>query len=198
MQPRSSDRVVLLGKTGAGKTSAINALFGLSWPTDTAVACTKSVMAVHITNEDYPPAPEAGILVMDSPGIAECTESDEAYFEHYVDAVSTADRILWFFQADTRVYKPDQIMLKRLSPFFKPSARFFICLNHVDQIAPGDWDSCLNIPSARQLANIAEKVEDVHNRFSKIYMIGVHQILPCAVTAGYGLDVIRQKALDWR
>jgi len=40
--------VLFFGKTGVGKSSTLNALFGLNWATDDAVACTKEPQLAYL------------------------------------------------------------------------------------------------------------------------------------------------------
>jgi predicted GTPase len=69
------------GQTGAGKTSLSNALFGLSWRTDYAVACTQTV-----TQYEGKMLPEFGHgkdldwRLCDTPGIGESEYADDKHF----------------------------------------------------------------------------------------------------------------------
>jgi len=175
-----------MGKTGAGKTTAVNRLFGLDWQTDSAVACTRELNQALVSLPSQEPSYR--IQVVDTPGIAESQHMDEYYWEQYEQAVLGAAVLLWFFQADTRVYKPDQLMLKKLSPLLSESTCLIVCLSQVDNMGPGDWDIVQNKPSHAQLANLELKIDDLHEKLSKVVRLDRASIIPCSIKCGFGLS----------
>ena len=60
LSPTKKDKltVVFFGKTGVGKSSTLNALFGLNWATDNAVACTKKPQFFDLNTSNYADFPE--------------------------------------------------------------------------------------------------------------------------------------------
>lgn len=161
----SKDVISFFGKTGVGKTSTINTLFSLSWPTDNAKACTTNLnFHRHITNTG------GEKLIIDIPGISESIDADEIYYESYIQAVSHSGTVVWILQGDSRVYRPDQIALLKLQRYFPTHCRFILGLNQIDRIH-GSWNDVLNSPSVEQSLHIKEKVNDIHNKFNKYFEI---------------------------
>jgi len=183
--------VVFFGKTGSGKTTTINSLFKLNWPTDNAVACTRACQAVLVTG--YSQSANDRLVLIDTPGVGEDQMADRKYFREYKRCVSRANHIIWLFQADTRVYRPDQIMLKKLLPHFRSSNLLTIGLNHIDRIGPGNWNYRKGQPSKSQSRNISNKLVDVHGRFSKIVPFEAGQIVPYSARWGFGLNQLRDR-----
>jgi predicted GTPase len=185
--------VAFFGKTGAGKTSAINRLFGLSWPTDNAEACTKQlhrhVASVQVAGQRE----QRPLVVIDTPGIAESEQADDDYFACYSEALEQARTVVWLFQADTRVYRPDQIALLTFVPLCSPQTRWVIGLNHIDRIGPGEWDVEANRPSPAQSISIAEKIVDVNRRLAKYLPFLEGDVVPLSAHYGYGFDELRHR-----
>lgn len=159
---KPKDIVVFFGKTGVGKTSTINALFNLDWETDNAKACTSELkFEVHNNESDNQ------LLVVDTPGIAESEMADKTFFEMYVDALSNCGHLIWIFQGDTRVYRPDQIAFKKLNQYFRNDLKITMLLNQIDLIGEADWNKDKNEPSANQFEYIEEKKNDILEKFQK-------------------------------
>lgn len=185
--------LVLLGKTGAGKTSTINALFNLSLPTDNAVACTKELAPIVIKRPEIPDAPVEGMVVVDTPGLGEDQEADARYWDLYVQCVARADHVLWLLQADTRAFRSDQVALRELFSHMRDDAILTIGLNHVDRIGPGDWNHETNEPSFEQVSCIIEKLDDVAARFSKVANLAPGALVAYSAHRRYGLDMLQRR-----
>ncbi len=189
--------ITFFGKTGVGKTSTINTLFGLNWDTDNVEATTTSLHSRLFKNDELPEwdIPGDGLNVTDTPGIGESEMADDTYFPLYRDAISRSDCLVWLFQADTRVYRPDQTALKKLSGFINPDARVIFGLNRIDEIGPDNWNFKLNRPSEEQEISIREKIADVCSKFSRIISIGPGNILPYSAKYGFGLQNLRRSSV---
>lgn len=179
---------VFFGKTGAGKTSLLNCLFKLNWATDDSVSCTtelnfKTYAPFELSSEQKIP-----LRVVDSPGIAESELTDESYFPQYTKILSEAQQIIWVFQADTRVYKPDQLAIKKFYPHIRENTDFIIALNQVDNIYPLNWNLEDNTPSDSQYLHIIEKKADVIKHFEKALPCPIRDVVPCSARYGYGND----------
>lgn len=181
---------VFFGKTGAGKTSLLNRLFNLSWATDDAVSCTKELTFQTYAPLELSPAQRTPLRIADSPGIGESELADNDYFPFYVKILSEAQQIIWVFQADTRVYKPDQVAIKKFYPYIRENTDFVIALNQVDNIHPLDWNSENNTPSESQQLYIEEKKVDVIDHFEKVLPCPINAIVPCSARYGYGIDIL--------
>jgi uncharacterized protein len=187
--------LTILGLTGAGKSSLCNALFGLNWATDDAIACTQEVQSYEgkmISLLDSNGNKEWKLL--DTPGFDESGEADEHHITKNYGAFHAADIIIWTVQSDTRAFAPDQKAILKLTEKNQkiPSARYVIALNQIDRIYPENWNFERNEPSQEQISLIPSKVELVYERFHKYLPISIDSIIPCSALRGYGLrDIVK-------
>lgn len=184
-------RVIFFGKTGAGKSSTINALFHLNRPTDNAVSCTREVEALTVAD----PRGRA-LVVVDTPGLSESQEKDVEYLPLYQSALVGVHHVVWLLQGDTRTYRADQRMLRSVLPFFPTDARLTIGVNHIDCIGPGDWDPTRNVPSRQQQLSIQERIADVVRKMSKVAPLTTGQVVCYSATRGFGLDRLRNRLVS--
>jgi len=167
-------KIVFMGKTGAGKTSAINKIFGLYWKTDSDIECTRIIQAAWIRNDRK----EFGnrydsIMVIDTPGIAAALENDAYYMPFYHHALALANCIVWVSQGNTRADSADQIMLQKLKPYIRNGTKFLVCVNHVDKIGEKyseNWDADKNEPKEKMLYSIHIRCGELRSRFAEVSM----------------------------
>jgi predicted GTPase len=194
--------VLFFGKTGVGKSSTLNALFGLNWATDNAVACTKKPQFADL-DAPYPGFSYQKVRVVDLPGIGESPTADKKYTAYYKKWIPQADSLVWITQADTRAYKRDEIFLKKLKPLFKSSLFLIIALNKIDSLGVYEGERPFDIeegePSEDQLRLIPEKIDDVYGIFKSAVDGKVafekNQIVPYTSVYGWGLENLKRKIL---
>jgi len=90
-------KVSIVGQTGVGKSSLINALFNTKLKTDAVKPCTKEIEEIPITNKQG-----HTLLFYDLPGIGESVEADEKYLQSYCHHLMESDVVLWAIHADSR------------------------------------------------------------------------------------------------
>lgn len=195
----SAENVLVFGKTGVGKTTTLNILFGLQWRTDHAVACTDKPKARLLTYQQYPTLLKP-VRVVDLPGIGESLAKDEEYWPFYAEWVPRADRLLWITQADTRAYKRDEVFLSRLMGMFKPTMRLTLGLNKADCL--GVDEGCDGFDHSRQRLSEAQanqlpaKLDDVFSLFAGTLggclAFGRDDIVPYSASSGWGVAGLRQ------
>lgn len=195
MKKINSYKVCFLGRTGNGKSSLINALFGTNFPTNPLVACTKEMYSVTVL--EIGPNGEEGITVYDTPGIGEFS-SDSKYERYYQHAVSVADCIVLVTTFD-RTDAPAQRLLKRLKQFINSEneVRFVIALNHIDsKIITDDngsyepWDEQLNEPTQKCCKNIDERISIIHQKFDDKFL--PFNVIPVCALRQYGIEKLKE------
>lgn len=190
----NSYKVCFLGRTGNGKTTLINALFGTNFNTDPLVACTKELYSVTLMNN----CPEGfeGITVYDTPGIGEFS-SDAIYQRFYEEAVSEANCIVLVTTLD-RTDAPAQRLISRILPFVNAKAapvKFVVAVNHIDsKVVAGEktytpWDDIENKPTETCLNNIEERIDIINQRFNKYLPISA--IVPVSGLRKYGINELK-------
>lgn len=191
--------VCFIGRTGNGKTSLINAMFGTKFSTDPLVSCTKEMYSVTVL--DSHPKRKESTTIIDTPGIGEFS-SNSHYQRYYEHAVGIADCIVLVTTFD-RTDAPAQRLLMSLRPFLntKKTPRFVIALNHIDsRIIAGDdnsyvpWDENGNCPTARCQENIQTRINIIHERFDDLFL--PFDIVPVCAMRNYMVEELKDKIIS--
>ncbi|GJD20380.1 hypothetical protein RIVM261_053360 [Rivularia sp. IAM M-261] len=100
-------KVAIIDKTGVGKSTTINSLFGLEEKVSHTTTGTTEASENNIS------LPDGGRLsVIDMPGLGEDIELDKQYIEIYKRILPSADVVLYLVQADMKAMKEDQKILR--------------------------------------------------------------------------------------
>lgn len=173
-------KIGVFGKTGAGKSSLVNAIFGQDvCPVSDVEACTREIQEANV----------GGIILVDCPGIAESKERDEEYHKLYSDLIPKMDAIIWVLQGDNRSYGPDIEFYELLRECFKTkdgkNAPIYFALNQVDKIEPfREWDVDICQPGPKQAQNIKAKVENV----AAVFKTASNMVIPVSAVERYNLS----------
>ncbi|MET7421167.1 GTPase [Dactylosporangium sp. NPDC005555] len=181
-------RVAFLGKCGSGKTSLVNALFGLDFKTGGYAATTLDLQREIVR---IPGMPEP-VEVVDTPGFAESVETEQQYRALYQSLLPTVDHIVWVTSCHPRVFRPDQEALVDLADAIGATG-MTVVLTKADTIGPNDWDEAAGRPSPGQLVSLREQAGNVFAKFAPYSTaLGIESIVWCATPTGWGLDVITE------
>lgn len=175
-------RVGILGKTGVGKSTLCNALFGQDVAPVCAVdSCTRQPQEITLALKNG-----NGISLIDVPGVGESEARDTEYATLYRNLLPQLDLLLWVIKGDDRALSIDQRFFKQIvQPQIEEAALPVVfVINQVDKVEPStewDWKHCL--PGPEQGRNIERKLASV----SRLFELPLSHI--CAVSAGqnYGL-----------
>jgi uncharacterized protein len=174
-------KVGILGKTGVGKSSLCNSLFGKDTAkVDDVAGCTKNPQEVFL-----PFAGETGVKLIDCPGIGENDLSDKEYIALYKSLIPQFDLILWVVKADDRALAEEERAYKNIvRPTMKVGIPFIVAVNQVDKMEPyKEWDFARSVPSQTQSKNVTQKVKIVQKLFNLID----GKVLAVSATEKYGL-----------
>jgi predicted GTPase len=180
--------VGVFGKTGAGKSSLCNAVFGRDiCPISDVGACTRRAQEVQLG------IGSKGMKLLDVPGVGESGVRDEEYDRLYREWLPKLDLVLWVIKADDRALASDESFYKRLvRPYVEVGKPFFIVLNQVDKIEPfREWDEQARQPGPRQAANIEEKRRSVAGFFG----LPLDQVITVSANEHYGLVELVDKVI---
>ena len=175
-------KVGVFGKTGVGKSSLCNALFGQDICSISDVqACTRNPQEILLTLGDS----GQGIKLVDVPGVGEDKKRDDEYDALYKKLLPELDLIFWVFKGDDRANASDEDFYKRLiRPYVNAGKPFLAVINQVDKIEPfREWSEEENAPGVKQLKNIKEKCNHVANFLN----LPVAQVIPVSANERYGL-----------
>ena len=199
-------KIAIIGKSGAGKTTTINALFGTNWHVSDIKTGTTEAQQETFTLKSG-----SKITMVDMPGLGDSRAKDAIFINEYKRILPEADIILYVLQADDRGFASDMKILKEVVlPCAKNALdKIIIGINKVDLLGMNEglkWNRTINLPSERQAQLIEQKCTDAIKRISKslglkkeniVYFSAIqyyrlYELLYCLVMAG---DV-RISALD--
>lgn len=181
--------VGVFGKTGAGKSSLCNAVFGKDVCEISDIAgCTRKPQEVILDIGGK------GIKLLDVPGVGESNERDKEYAELYRSILPELDLVLWVIKGDDRAFSSDETFYKSLvRPYIDKGRPFIIALNQVDKIEPfREWDESAQKPGAKQAENIEQKRISV----AKIFDLPYSCVIPVSANEKYGLVQLVEKIIE--
>jgi len=182
--------VGILGKTGAGKSSLCNALFGKDVAAvDDVAGCTRYAQEFTLAYKNG-----KGIALIDVPGVGETTDKDSEYAELYQRLLPEMDLILWVVKADDRALSIDEHCYRTLiQPYLaQRDIPVLFVLSQVDKLEPyRQWDTALQLPGPDQVKNVSRK----QIQLSQVFDIPLSQICATAASEGYGLSTLIEQII---
>ncbi|MDC7698320.1 GTPase family protein [Vogesella indigofera] len=178
----------VMGKTGAGKSSLCNALFGCDIAETSAVeACTRTPQEIEWSLQEG-----KGLSLIDMPGVGESEVRDSEYAELYRQLLPELDLVLWVIKGDDRALSIDEhFYLQVLLPLIWDSTvPVMFVVSQVDKVEPcREWDWRKNHPGPCQGLNVTAKVEQVR----RLFKLPESQVCAIAAEEGYGLAELVEK-----
>lgn len=156
-------KIGILGKTGAGKSSLCNAIFGTEIAKISDIeACTRKAQEIEVKSSDG----ISGIILIDMPGVGESQERDKEYAELYDKWLPVMDIIIWVIKGDDRALSVDEKVYKDHVEKYKSTTPIIFVISQVDKIEPqSEWDHINKKPGSNQLMNIQKKAAIIQNSF---------------------------------
>jgi small GTP-binding protein len=175
-------KIGLFGKTGTGKSSLCNALFGQDICEISDIeACTRDPKEVLLEIGGQ------GIKLIDMPGFGESEERDRECAKLYDALLPELDLVLWVLKADERDYTTVSSFYQGLVKSHSEIVNlpFFFVLNQIDMIEPfRGWNEQEHSPGDAQFRNIDKKKKTV----AKYFDIPKSKIISVSANEKYNLD----------
>ncbi|HBC7429043.1 TPA: 50S ribosome-binding GTPase [Providencia rettgeri] len=183
-----SPTIGLMGKTGTGKSSLINALFqSVLSPVSNVSGCTRQAQRFSMTMNSHT------LTFVDLPGVGESLERDREYHQLYRNLLPELDLIIWVLKADDRAWSSDEQCYRFLTEQCGyQSERFLFVLNQADKIEPcRQWDEQHHQPSPEQAANLELKQQAVITAFKPH-----HPVMTVSVAEGFQLTELAEQLIQ--
>lgn len=182
-----SPTIGLMGKTGAGKSSLINALFQSQLsPVSDVSGCTRQTQRFSMSMNNHV------LTFVDLPGVGESLERDKVYHQLYRNLLPELDLIIWVLKADDRAWSSDEQCYRFLTEQcgYQPS-RFLFVLNQADKIEPyRQWNELSHQPSPEQAANLELKQQAVITAFKPH-----HPVMTVSAAEGFQLTEFTEQLI---
>lgn len=177
----------VIGVSGTGKSSTINALFKTELAISHTRACTKQFEATEMKvriREGVAKDEQASLVVVDAPGLGEDIRMDSIYIDQYHERLPDCDVVLWLLAARNRAVHLDQMYLREFSTYHD---RMIFGINQVDIVHPINWNEKINLPSVEMESNIEEIVQDRTEKLEDI--LGAKpRIVAYSAARGFNLE----------
>ncbi|HYX08435.1 MAG TPA: GTPase [Bacteroidales bacterium] len=182
-------KIGIFGKTGVGKSSLCNALFGEDVAEVNDVeACTREPNE-YILNIGA----ESSIKLIDMPGLGESVEKDHLYQKLYKNLLPKLDCLLWVVKADDRALSVDQHFHEKVLGNKAHKYPLVLALNQIDKIEPfREWNVETNCPSDSQWKNVTKKRDLIYETLN----VSRRNIIPVSALEGYGLPNLTTRLIQ--
>ena len=199
MDNEPAPRIALIGFTGVGKSSTINALFNAGQEISNVRACTKEAHEIRASVREYFGS-QGTIVVYDMPGLGEDLQADKKHLDTYASVLPRVDVAVWTFHAGDRAMPPMQQALLTLQDRIGPefAKKLIFAVNKADAIAPGEtaWVRQANIPSQEQQKNIAEFESYVCEKVRQVWPKWDGRIVTYSARQKYRLERLMTAMVD--
>ena len=178
----------ILGKTGVGKSSLCNALFGEKIAKISDVeACTRNVQEILL------PVGDKGINLFDVPGVGENSERDKEYANLYSTLLPKLDLVIWVLSMNDRAYETDLRFYEKVFKSRLGNVPFLIVINKAELMEPAAeyFNSSPRALSVKQKENIEAKKQYVSQQFG----IPIDRIVEISATEEINLATLLVKMI---
>lgn len=174
--------VLVMGKTGYGKSSTLNRIIGRDkFETNDVSVCTKDLYDAVFRIDK-----KKGLFLSlcDLPGIGESNYADDHYYVWYRDMLEKSHCVLYVIRADQRDYSTDEMIFKHIFKDSTQREKVVLALNFADKIEPVNRH--FTGLSAEQCANLKAKVDDI----SRIFQISKRNIVYYSAVDNLNVDIL--------
>lgn len=193
-------KIAIIGQSGVGKSSTLNALFNAGQGISHTEAYTQIESELKITI-DTVSGEKGTIIVYDMPGLGESMISQQRHLATYERVLQKVDVVLWILEAHYRgsiggVQKTIDQDLKHINP--ELINKMVFAANKVDLVSPGEtaWNTLVNLPSEEQERNIKSRLRDIDKKMKESLPYWNGTVIGYSAEKRYNLPQLFASMLD--
>ena len=179
-------RILVLGQTNAGKSSLINALFGVKKAETNAIPTTEGITSYHLQRPDLHSA-----IILDCEGYG--SNACQRLFSRASEEIVRSDLIIMAISATNAARDPDKKMLQAIRNCFASQDKtslppVVVALTHIDQLRPlREWQPPYDImtPCSPKAQAIRLMMDTITHELD----LTIDQIAPVNLKTGFEYNV---------
>ncbi len=200
VQDLSLPKIAIIGVTGVGKSSTINALFSTDLLVSTGIPGTKRAITSEVEVPFQPveneiETPRGKLWVVDMPGLGESIAKDKEYLKIYRQVLPKVDAALWILDDDRDLAQIERY-LQEIRAVISPDdfGRIVFCINKVDRLTgpDGRWLDAVNAPDTL----MDKYIKDHARRVGKILRVSDQRVIPYSASKRYRLFALFRAIID--
>ena len=177
-------RVAVIGQSGVGKSTTLNAIFGLkNYTSNLAEGTTEIVEKVFPMRDGF------NLSIYDMPGLNNDEDKDIEYEELYKQILPGCDVIVYVINAHSRDFGEDCRIIKEvvlpICDENKIKDNLILAINKIDTIGesidPNDpelkWDVIENVPTEKLKKAIKTRLSDIYDKLIDEKLLGENESL---------------------
>jgi len=180
--------ICVIGLSGVGKSSTINAMFGANRAVSATIRGTSRFDAETYDIESTRVAGlqlRCRLRIYDAVGLGEDIDLDAKYLRRYKSHLPKCDIALWIVAARNRALALDQQYLQQLN---RVLPNLVIGLNQIDLVEPLNWVESTNLPSREQHEAIKVIAQDRKMKLGRYARQGDVAVIPYSALRYYNLQ----------
>ncbi len=177
--------MAFFGKSGYGKSSTVNALFGRDiMATSDVDSCTRRCDCIN-----YEISPGNYLSLADFPGVGESEYRDTEYLGMYRDFMRHVGVVIYIMRADARDHSIDEKAFKAIFNTIEDQRKVIIGLNQCDKVEPVNRTEIE--PTAEQMENIQKKIRFLQQKFRPC-----NAVVPYSAATGWNMNALADEMVN--
>lgn len=189
---RQPIRIAVIGETGVGKTSTLNALFNTKLPINHYAPCTQQAETIQTRTSKGVP-----LEVIDLPGLWAGEAETKRHWETYRSILPTVDSAIWVISAGDKALEGMQKSLRTIAEFSEETflRKIVFGVNKAEHMYPEKWNNAINQPDPEQEENLRRFCVTVQNAVTEVFPDWTGEVCYYSALRQYRLNELLEQML---